>query len=222
MTNISATPGARAPAALSRVEQGQDTIRRGESGDDVRAVQELLNARGAGLDVDGKAGPVTERAIKDFQTAHGLSADGVVGPLTLRALLTGDGPTAQTRTTTGAAPTTTTKPPPLPPATPSPSLYEEPPSSPSTPSTPSSPSPIARGQQQAPIPGYAPAKPTPAVVAKANEVLRGGLPIGSTVPFEADGKRYIARVEWHKHAATDNVPDGLKDWHRGVTIYAQK
>lgn len=218
MTNISAaTTVARAPAALSRVEQGQDTIRRGESGDDVKAMQELLIAKGARLDADGKAGPLTERAVKDFQTSQGLIPDGVVGPLTLRALMTGDGPTPQTRTATGA-PTTTTKPPPLPPAPSSSaaaaSLYDEPPTAPSA--------PIARGQQQAPIPGYAPAKPTPAVVAKANEVLRGGQPIGSSVPFEADGKRYIARVEWHKHPATDNVSAGLKDWHRGVTVYAEK
>jgi peptidoglycan hydrolase-like protein with peptidoglycan-binding domain len=217
MTSIRASAAAT-PAALSRVEQGQDTVRRGESGAEVSAVQELLNAKGSKLDVDGQLGPKTEAAIRSFQGKHGLVADGVVGPHTLQALLTADaGDDVRTGETTGRRATTTTTPPPLPaaPAAPTPSLYDPPAAS-------SSSSAIPRGQQQAPIPGFAPAKPTPAVVAKANEVLKGGQPIGSSVPFEADGKSYIARVEWHKHAATDNVSAGLKDWHRGVTVYAQK
>ncbi|MDP2341911.1 MAG: peptidoglycan-binding domain-containing protein [Deltaproteobacteria bacterium] len=223
MTSIRGS-SATTPAALSRVEQGEDTVRRGESGAEVSAVQELLNAKGAKLDVDGQAGPKTEAAIRAFQTKNGLAADGVVGPHTLQALLTADaGDDAKTGETTGRAPTTTTAAPPLPaaPAAPAPSIYGPPAPAPTT--TPAAPaSAIPRGQQQAPIPGFAPAKPTPAVVAKANEVLKGGQPIGTSVPFEADGKSYIARVEWHKHAATDNVSAGLKDWHRGVTVYSQR
>ena len=36
--------------------------------------------------VDGKEGPLTQKAIKEFQQAHGLKADGVMGPATSEAL----------------------------------------------------------------------------------------------------------------------------------------
>ena len=68
--------------------------------------------------------------------------------------------------------------------------------------------------------GFRPAsRPSPQAVAKANEILRSSNPIGSHVPVTLDGKEYVFAVEWHKHAATDNVSDRLKQWHRGVTVY---
>lgn len=36
--------------------------------------------------IDGKIGPKSQQAIKDFQSANGLKADGVVGPKTAKAL----------------------------------------------------------------------------------------------------------------------------------------
>lgn len=36
--------------------------------------------------VDGKEGPLTQKALKEFQQAHGLKADGVIGPATSEAL----------------------------------------------------------------------------------------------------------------------------------------
>lgn len=48
-----------------------------------KKIQAALAAAGfyAGS-VDGKSGPVTQKAIRDFQTANGLQADGKVGPRT--------------------------------------------------------------------------------------------------------------------------------------------
>ncbi len=68
------------------------TLRRGHSGDDVRTLQQQLHA--AGFDpgaIDGIFGPATERAVRAFQQSRGLDADGIAGPLTQRALADGGG-----------------------------------------------------------------------------------------------------------------------------------
>ena len=54
---------------------------------DVRTIQYLLNARGAGLVVDGRFGPRTDAAVRSFQQSHGLAVDGIVGPHTWAALI---------------------------------------------------------------------------------------------------------------------------------------
>jgi hypothetical protein len=54
----------------------------------VRAVQRLLNARGAGLRVDGAWGPATLRAVEAAQAAGGLPVDGRVDAWTLALLRT--------------------------------------------------------------------------------------------------------------------------------------
>ena len=63
------------------------TLRRGSKGEDVKWLQERLNANGAGLKVDGDYGPVTEAAVKDYQLHRGLVVDGIAGPKTRAALL---------------------------------------------------------------------------------------------------------------------------------------
>lgn len=62
-------------AKLPQVEQGS-------KGYPVQDLQELLNARGAGIAVDGDFGPATEAATVAFQACAGLVIDGVVGPAT--------------------------------------------------------------------------------------------------------------------------------------------
>ncbi len=53
----------------------------------VRAAQEHLKHLGYYTGkVDGKMGPQTKSAIKNFQRDHGLKADGILGPQTMRAL----------------------------------------------------------------------------------------------------------------------------------------
>jgi len=57
------------------------------SGENVRTVQYLLNAHGAGLLVDGSFGPATESAVEQFQSANNLQADGSVGDQTWPVLI---------------------------------------------------------------------------------------------------------------------------------------
>ena len=62
-------------------------LRRGSSGDDVRAVQKRLKQWGYydGA-VDGIFGYATERAVRWFQQKNGLTVDGVVGEKTAAAM----------------------------------------------------------------------------------------------------------------------------------------
>lgn len=55
-----------------------------DADEDVRKLQAALNDLGADprLDVDGRYGPATRHAVKEFQAAAGLGVDGIAGPLT--------------------------------------------------------------------------------------------------------------------------------------------
>lgn len=64
-------------------------IRQGNTGADVRAVQDVLNfhvRRIAPLAVDGNFGPLTHAKVIAFQKSNQLQADGIVGPATLSKL----------------------------------------------------------------------------------------------------------------------------------------
>ena len=54
------------------------TIRRGDEGDEVTALQKRLQL----ADADGTFGPKTEAAVRQFQREHDMVADGIVGPKT--------------------------------------------------------------------------------------------------------------------------------------------
>lgn len=70
----------------SEVSTTVQTLKKGDSGEDVKRLQELLNGYGYKLDPDGKFGPATEGAVKAFQQGHSLKADGIAGPATWAAL----------------------------------------------------------------------------------------------------------------------------------------
>lgn len=61
-------------------------IRRGASGEAVLEVQRHLKRHGADLLADGKFGPASEQATRNFQKEHELLADGIVGKMTWAAL----------------------------------------------------------------------------------------------------------------------------------------
>jgi putative chitinase len=59
-----------------------------DADDDVRWLQDALNDLGADprLVADGRYGPATRRAVKEFQAAVGIGADGIAGPVTKAAI----------------------------------------------------------------------------------------------------------------------------------------
>lgn len=63
------------------------TLRQGGSGSHVRALQNALNKRSAGLAVDGTFGAVTTSAVRTYQGLNRLVVDGEAGPVTWQALV---------------------------------------------------------------------------------------------------------------------------------------
>lgn len=82
-----AAPVAPAPA---QALHSSEKLRWGSQGASVEQLQSALNDEGASLAVDGKFGPRTHAAVKDYQQTNGLQVDGVVGPET-RGSLNGAG-----------------------------------------------------------------------------------------------------------------------------------
>jgi Putative peptidoglycan binding domain len=73
-----ATPPAQAP---------QQTLNPGDTGEQVKLLQQALTALGFSPGkADGDFGPTTQAEVEKFQLSKGLTADGVVGQQTLAAL----------------------------------------------------------------------------------------------------------------------------------------
>jgi len=102
--NLSAWADDSSPTAASNSDRaaelkealGEQTLRSGSQGDDVKALQEALNERlgfkegdEGYLEADGKFGPKTHAAVSEFQKrSEGLKQDGIFGQNTRDALLT--------------------------------------------------------------------------------------------------------------------------------------
>jgi hypothetical protein len=79
----------KSPAPTTVVIPGWPTLKQGNSGDEVVALQYLLNSHGYSLATDGIFGPNTKNAVQSFQTSKGLAVDGIVGKNTWSALISG-------------------------------------------------------------------------------------------------------------------------------------
>jgi peptidoglycan hydrolase-like protein with peptidoglycan-binding domain len=66
-----ADPGASASGGATA--SSEVIVKRGDRGEAVRSIQRRL-----GITADGVFGPLTERAVKRFQSRHGLVPDGIV------------------------------------------------------------------------------------------------------------------------------------------------
>lgn len=65
---------------------GRPELKKGDKGNKVRTLQDLLSRAGFAVTVDGEFGPKTDRAVRSYQRSRGLTVDGVVGPKTAAAL----------------------------------------------------------------------------------------------------------------------------------------
>ena len=76
-----------APTTDTTTQPEDASLRPDDEGERVRQLQEDLVALGYSTGgIDGKYGPATERAVREFQTSSDLVVDGVAGPATLAAL----------------------------------------------------------------------------------------------------------------------------------------
>jgi len=75
------------------------------------------------------------------------------------------------------------------------------------------------GQKTGPPPGYKTMKGKipPEVTAKAKSLLNQ--PMGTEIPFEVNGKKYMARLETHYHP--QGYVGGPNGYHKGCTVYEQ-
>lgn len=64
-----------------------ETVKRGSKGSGAVWVQAMLLSKGYNIAVDGKFGPATDKAVRNFQSARKLVVDGKVGPATRAALI---------------------------------------------------------------------------------------------------------------------------------------
>ena len=92
----------RAFGKRGRPAFGSRTMKRGDRGWDVAAMQYILARRGypPGA-IDAVFGPATDTALRNFQRAGGLSADGLAGPQTIAALRHGSASTGTTPVANG-------------------------------------------------------------------------------------------------------------------------
>ncbi len=170
-------------------------LKRGESGDAVKALQDGLNkagirdAQGQPLPLTGNFGEKTEAAVRQYQQQKGLEVDGKAGNDTLTAL--GLKPGQQQTPAPSTAPTTATPPTNAQPVSPTaPNAPTTPPTSvqPAPPAAPSATTPPANAQPASPTAPNAPttpptsAQPAPPAASTLTTPPANAQPVSPTAP----------------------------------------
>ncbi|MFC9279505.1 peptidoglycan-binding protein [Streptomyces collinus] len=87
LISLGASPASAAPAAIKLTSSScPGVIQQGQVSGCVTELQNLLNAHGAGLSVDGSFGAKTLYAVREYQSSVAIVVDGEVGPNTRTAL----------------------------------------------------------------------------------------------------------------------------------------
>lgn len=173
VTSNGAAPHGATPTVERR--RSRRLLRQGSRGDAVCVAQRLLNERGAQpkLAIDGIFGPLTNKAVLEFQRSREILVDGIVGPQTWRWLRRDE----RGRASPGAAPKAEPPPPTKPAVAPKPAP------------APAAPAPAA------PAPAAANAKRLTEIRWIEQETYCGGPATlaGTTVNY-ADGETEAANV----------------------------
>lgn len=78
----------RTGSTKKEAEHNMDTLRKGDRGTQVKALQIILNAKyGVRLNIDGEFGEKTRAAVMKVQRDYGLTVDGICGPKTWEKIL---------------------------------------------------------------------------------------------------------------------------------------
>ena len=97
LENLNTQENVAAPETTAPTEAAFTEMQKGDSGKKVKKSQKLLIALGfLSGSADGKFGPGTEQAVKEFQTAAGLSATGIIDEATYEALRNDNAPHRET------------------------------------------------------------------------------------------------------------------------------
>jgi peptidoglycan hydrolase-like protein with peptidoglycan-binding domain len=93
-------------AAAQNEHLGDRTLHQGDSGHDVRVLQDFLTRAGYATPIAGVFGPETLHNVRRFEKAHHMTVDGVVGPQVVHALrdVAAQRAAARSRRTTGGSP----------------------------------------------------------------------------------------------------------------------
>ena len=84
---VAVATAALVPAAAPAADLGERTLERGDSGDDVRDLQEALTRIGVPVEADGSFGASTVASVRRYERREDLTVDGRVTPAQARGVL---------------------------------------------------------------------------------------------------------------------------------------